>query len=531
MKRIAHTHFPALPKRAIAAACLILVVVGCFYRAHAETRQLTTDCTSLQAFQRSCDRIAKALDEKQHKQFSLAIMKIMHDVKPAEGQSFMDSMRQLHGKTFSEIIELAEVTQLDGKAKKWLAAWESTGTDPSYQHDADIMRLRHLWYLGSLIEEYHHKTGRYPLEGKANVANYVYIASPTQLRGIQNKPPEKHVVTSQEIFKDVLEHGLKREVGMTFDPQLIPVNKPNFYMYMIRDDQYFLAVHLHDGEGLGNKLGPHSYKVEVSNRRIPSARVAAYYELVKRDGFRKRACDNFTRRPPRNPEQADIYAMCMEAGARNQKEKDLAAAWRDYSDALRLNPLSPTARFNMGLVYLTGKDWKNAQIAFQQTIRLNPRDGESWYHLAVARFRSGAGVQAIADYDKAVELGFKDKGHFGERLKPYRTRRRHFTYTPLAGPAKGQSLLLHGNTLGDDRLIQDALRSIELLRKRDGGLSGVTLVNVAFNGSTPVGKSWRETWQLQSDDRSSVADYKMTFTRTPADGGTDISVERLPRKN
>jgi hypothetical protein len=36
----------------------------------------------------------------------------------------------------------------------------------SFQIGADVLRLRHLKYYGELIEEFHAKTGSYPLQGR-----------------------------------------------------------------------------------------------------------------------------------------------------------------------------------------------------------------------------------------------------------------------------------------------------------------------------------------------------------------------------
>ena len=64
------------------------------------------------------------------------------------------------------------------------------GMESSYQHDADIFRLRHLKYYGENIQEYHEKTGEYPLQGESEKPNYVHIAAPHQqkyAKGISGK--------------------------------------------------------------------------------------------------------------------------------------------------------------------------------------------------------------------------------------------------------------------------------------------------------------------------------------------------------
>lgn len=47
----------------------------------------------------------------------------------------------------------------------------------AYQKDADVIRLRHLKYLGGIVEEYKMKTGKYPLQGETKSQNYVFIVN------------------------------------------------------------------------------------------------------------------------------------------------------------------------------------------------------------------------------------------------------------------------------------------------------------------------------------------------------------------
>jgi hypothetical protein len=42
-----------------------------------------------------------------------------------------------------------------------------------------------------------------------------------------------------------LESALGSPIEEHYDPQFHPVDKPNFYIYLVRDDTYFFAVHVH----------------------------------------------------------------------------------------------------------------------------------------------------------------------------------------------------------------------------------------------------------------------------------------------
>jgi len=143
--------------------------------------------------------------------------------------------------------------------------WRSRDVAESFQRDADVMRLQHLQHYGSLIEEYHAKTGRYPLQGMADVPLYVHIANDQQSPFAAHGPPTPHKLVSVAEFVAELEAGLGREVSERYDPQLMPTNKPNFYVYMVSEGHYFFAVHLHQSYPFAKKISAHYNKAEISD--------------------------------------------------------------------------------------------------------------------------------------------------------------------------------------------------------------------------------------------------------------------------
>ncbi len=158
--------------------------------------------------------------------------------------------------------------------------------DREYQHDADIFRLRHLEYFGGLIEEYHQKTGKYPLQGNSEYQNYVYIAAPHQQKYANEGPPYKHDVTDVESFRKELEKGLGRRIDFKFDPQKVPVHAPNFYIYMIEGDRYFFAVHLYNKFPFSTPVGKHYNKLEITNEEPNRHGLWRLNELVADAGFK-----------------------------------------------------------------------------------------------------------------------------------------------------------------------------------------------------------------------------------------------------
>jgi len=141
-------------------------------------------------------------------------------------------------------------------------------TNIAYQENADRIRLKHLEYYGRLIEEYFEKTGRYPLQTDADIPVYVYIANRDQFRFTETYEkaiPFEHTVIP---FKDLvaeLEQGLGHQIGEYYDPQEYPDAKWNWYLYSVRPDAYYLAVHVHQRFPFSKFISPYSYKIEISN--------------------------------------------------------------------------------------------------------------------------------------------------------------------------------------------------------------------------------------------------------------------------
>ncbi len=138
-------------------------------------------------------------------------------------------------------------------------------TSTGFQKDADIIRLRHLRYYGNLLEEYNKKTGHYPFQGQEKVPLYIFVANDEQIESTKGGPPYAHAVMPFKEFVKEVEGVLGREINEYYDPQYRPDNKPNFYMYMIVEDTYFFAVHVHQPFAFAKKVAEYYYKIEISN--------------------------------------------------------------------------------------------------------------------------------------------------------------------------------------------------------------------------------------------------------------------------
>lgn len=203
---------------------------------------------------------------------------------------FGDSGKRKHKsftKSFGADVSSPEISEAE------ILAWKNQPTtlmekaDAQYQHDADIFRLKHLEYYGKIITEFRRKTGSYPLQGKVEVQNYVHIAAPHQQDDIKGGPSQKHVVTTLEDFRRELEKGLGRKIDFKFDPQKAPVHAPNFYIYMIDGDKFYLAVHLYHQFPFSQEISNHYNKLEITNKETETHGIWRFEQLEKDADFKK----------------------------------------------------------------------------------------------------------------------------------------------------------------------------------------------------------------------------------------------------
>lgn len=139
-----------------------------------------------------------------------------------------------------------------------------SGTSEALQHDLDQVRLRDLKILSGLIEDYRDVTGRYPFQGDTDLPHYVRIATREQQKYFGEGPPYEHKNSTAKQFVSELQAKLG-DIEVPFDLQRVPVNKPNFYIYLVNGDAYFLAVHLHNDFSFSTNISRFYNKVEVTN--------------------------------------------------------------------------------------------------------------------------------------------------------------------------------------------------------------------------------------------------------------------------
>lgn len=145
-----------------------------------------------------------------------------------------------------------------------------TKLEDEYQHDVDIIRMKHFDYYANLLDQYYQKTHKYPFQEKATQNGspvYVFIMNDTQRSRFRDTNPYAYTEEKQEnLFKEI-ETKLGTKIEPKYDPQKIASSdhRPTMYIYMITKNEVFFAVHLYNPNKFTKKVADHYYKIELSN--------------------------------------------------------------------------------------------------------------------------------------------------------------------------------------------------------------------------------------------------------------------------
>ena len=83
----------------------------------------------------------------------------------------------------------------------------------------------------------------------------------------------------------------------------------------------------------------------------------------------------------------------LEFSTRQRQDKAIAA----YERAIALDPVAPSAHYNVGLIHAERKDWEQAIRWFEAAVRANPRDKDARLWLKRAREAYKSSQQEDAD--------------------------------------------------------------------------------------------------------------------------------------
>src|SRR5690606_34714874 len=99
-------------------------------------------------------------------------------------------------------------------------------------------------------------------------------------------PSIEHTTTGIGSLLAELQRVLGDELQLPFDPQRVPVNMPNFYVYMIDGDNWYLTVHLHEAFPFANRLADYYHKQDLTNSEQRGPGQWLRSELLLHEGFR-----------------------------------------------------------------------------------------------------------------------------------------------------------------------------------------------------------------------------------------------------
>ena len=157
------------------------------------------------------------------------------------------------------------------------------------QHGMDVKRIKDIIEIADYVEEYNDITGGYPLVGTKDAPVYVRITTEQQQIDADSfgGPPFKHYTISVDEFTGILEDGLNREITLPRDPQeVVDKNqRPNFYMYMVKEGVYDLSTHLHHPQSFTYRIKDDWHIFSLSNKANEGRVIWTYPDIMEQDDF------------------------------------------------------------------------------------------------------------------------------------------------------------------------------------------------------------------------------------------------------
>ena len=128
--------------------------------------------------------------------------------------------------------------------------------EKSYQQDVDILRLEHLEFWTQIVEDYHDKTGYYPLQQsleKKDSIGLIRIATKNQqqyfdknsslyLSKLDNNVNNFFQEFTVENFVSEIENILGKDINERYDIQKVPTDSIIWYNYFVTEKGYLVWV-------------------------------------------------------------------------------------------------------------------------------------------------------------------------------------------------------------------------------------------------------------------------------------------------
>jgi tetratricopeptide (TPR) repeat protein len=95
------------------------------------------------------------------------------------------------------------------------------------------------------------------------------------------------------------------------------------------------------------------------------------------------------------------------------KQRDLARAISDFTQAIAINPLYTNAHINRGFMYNKQGKFTEAIFDYSKAIEINPKLAEAYIDRGNVYIKSGNFKQAVSDFEKAIKIS-PDKPYFAD---------------------------------------------------------------------------------------------------------------------
>ena len=140
--------------------------------------------------------------------------------------------------------------------------------------------------------------------------------------------------------------------------------------------------------------------------RVQALHQQAYSKLYigltfHKNGYYKKAIDNYTEALTLNPQMADAYIY---RGTVYADQGKYVLAKKDFDQAIKLNPKYAAAYINRGNVHVSNGEYDSAIQNYNNAITLDPDDAVIYHGRGNAYSSKGDFEQAVKDYSIALDL-------------------------------------------------------------------------------------------------------------------------------
>jgi tetratricopeptide (TPR) repeat protein len=100
----------------------------------------------------------------------------------------------------------------------------------------------------------------------------------------------------------------------------------------------------------------------------------------------------------------NVYEIWLAYGGMSEDSNQIPQAIDAYQHAAALNPISATAPYNLGNIFVTTNQLPQAAAAYQEAIRREPTKATAWFNLGIVLNSMGQNAPAAQAFQRAIQL-------------------------------------------------------------------------------------------------------------------------------